>query len=50
MLEAIQSYLPPEWQRTVEFLGAPLWWIPPWQDKVLGGLERVFPGCIAELR
>ena len=36
MLEAIQSYLPAEWQRTVEFLGAPVWWIPPWQDKVLG--------------
>ena len=38
MLEAIQSYLPAEWQRTVEFLGAPLWWIPTWQGTVLGGV------------
>jgi hypothetical protein len=38
MLEAIQSYLPAEWQRTVEFLGAPLWWIPPWQGMLLGGV------------
>lgn len=35
MFEAIQSYLPSEWQRTVEFLGAPLWWIPGWQETVL---------------
>jgi hypothetical protein len=38
MLEAIQSYLPAEWQRTVEFLGAPVWWIPAWQGTVLGGV------------
>jgi hypothetical protein len=36
MFEAIQSYLPMEWRRTVEFLGAPLWWIPDWQSAVLG--------------
>jgi len=36
MFEAIQSYLPAEWQRTVEFFGAPLWWIPQWQALVLG--------------
>jgi len=35
MFEAIQLYIPMEWRRTVEFLGAPLWWIPEWQDKVL---------------
>jgi hypothetical protein len=35
MFETIQSYLPSEWQRTVEFLGAPLWWIPEWQEMVL---------------
>jgi hypothetical protein len=38
MLEAIQSYLPAEWQRTVEFLGAPLWWIPGWQGTLLGNV------------
>ncbi len=36
MFEAIQSYFPAEWQRTVEFFGAPLWWIPNWQSAVLG--------------
>lgn len=36
MFEAIQSYVPMEWRRTIEFLGAPLWWIPDWQEKVLG--------------
>lgn len=36
MFEAIQSYLPAEWQRTFEFFGAPLWWIPEWQALVLG--------------
>jgi hypothetical protein len=36
MFEAIQSYFPAEWQRAVEFLGAPLWWIPTWQGLVLG--------------
>ena len=35
MFEALQSYLPSEWQRTVEFLGTPLWWIPDWQLSVL---------------
>jgi len=35
MFETIQSFLPAEWQRTVQFLGAPLWWIPEWQDMVL---------------
>lgn len=35
MFEAIQSYLPVEWRRTVEFLGAPLWWIPDFQTAVL---------------
>jgi hypothetical protein len=35
MLQALQAYLPLEWQRTVEFLGAPLWWIPAWQQTVL---------------
>jgi hypothetical protein len=24
-----------EWRRTAEFLGAPLWWIPQWQQTVL---------------
>ncbi len=38
MLETIQSYLPAEWQRTVEFVGAPMWWIPGWQKIVLGGV------------
>lgn len=53
MFEAIQSFLPMEWRRTVEFLGAPLWWIPEWQAAImqfnLGGdaawevvLRRVF--------
>lgn len=36
MFEAIQSYIPAEWQRTVEFFGAPLWWIPEWQSLALG--------------
>jgi hypothetical protein len=36
MFDMIQSYLPVEWRRTVEFLGAPIWWIPAWQSKVLG--------------
>jgi hypothetical protein len=35
MFEMIQSYIPLEWQRTVEFLGAPIWWIPAWQEMVL---------------
>lgn len=35
MFEAIQSYLPAEWQRTVEFFGAPLWWIPQWRALML---------------
>ena len=35
MFQALQAYLPAEWQRTVEFLGAPLWWIPAWQRAVL---------------
>jgi hypothetical protein len=35
MFEQLQSYLPSEWQRTVEFLGTPLWWIPEWQLSVL---------------
>jgi hypothetical protein len=36
MFEAIQSYLPGEWQRTFEFFGAPVWWIPQWQSVILG--------------
>jgi hypothetical protein len=36
MFDVIQSYIPAEWQRTVEFFGAPLWWIPSWQALVLG--------------
>jgi hypothetical protein len=36
MFETIRTYLPVEWQRTVEFAGAPLWWIPDWQATVLG--------------
>lgn len=36
MFETIQSYLPVEWRRTAEFLGAPLWWIPEWQATILG--------------
>ncbi len=35
MFEALISYLPSEWHRTVEFLGAPLWWIPEWQLSAL---------------
>lgn len=35
MFDAFQSYLPIEWRRTVEFLGAPLWWIPEWQQVVM---------------
>ena len=48
MLETIQSYLPIEWRRTAEFLGAPIWRIPARQSKVLalslignGGLDTV---------
>jgi hypothetical protein len=36
MFEAIQTYVPMEWRRTLEFLGAPLWWIPEWQEMLLG--------------
>ena len=36
MFDTIQAYLPVEWRRTAEFLGAPLWWIPEWQSTVLG--------------
>jgi hypothetical protein len=36
MFESIQSYLPAEWRRTVEFLGAPLWWLPEWQATIFG--------------
>lgn len=35
MFEAMQSFLPAEWQRAVEFWGTPLWWIPAWQAVVL---------------
>ena len=35
MFEALISYLPSEWHRAVEFLGAPLWWIPEWQSAAL---------------
>ena len=35
MFEALISYLPSEWHRTVEFLGAPLWWIPEWQSAII---------------
>ena len=35
MLEALLSYLPSEWHRSVEFLGAPLWWIPEWQSALI---------------
>jgi hypothetical protein len=35
VFETIQSYLPAEWRRTAEFLGAPLWWIADWQSAVL---------------
>lgn len=33
MFEAIRSYLPPEWRQTYEFLAAPLWWVPAWQER-----------------
>lgn len=46
MFEAIQSYFPAEWQRAVEFVGAPLWWIPSWQNLVLG--SAVGGGSTAE--
>lgn len=36
MFQTIRTYLPVEWQRTVEFAGAPLWWVPDWQARVLG--------------
>jgi hypothetical protein len=36
MFDTIRTYLPVEWQRTVEFAGAPLWWIPDWQATMLG--------------
>ena len=35
MFEALQSYLPSEWHRTVEFFGTPMWWIPDWQVALL---------------
>ena len=35
MLEALVSYLPSEWHRTVEFFGTPMWWIPEWQATFL---------------
>ena len=35
MFEALISYLPSEWHRSVEFIGAPLWWIPEWQSAVI---------------
>ena len=35
MFEALISYLPSEWHRAVEFLGAPLWWIPEWQSAAI---------------
>ena len=35
MLEALQTYLPTEWHRTVEFFGAPMFWIPDFQLAVL---------------
>lgn len=35
MFEMIQSFLPSEWHRTVEFLGAPIWWIPNWQAGIV---------------
>lgn len=34
-MQAIQSYLPPEWGPAVQVLGAPLWWIPTWQQFVV---------------
>ena len=47
MFEAIQSYLPSEWQRTFEFFGAPLWWIPQWQALMLGYV--LGPGSAGEV-
>jgi len=35
MFEALASYLPAEWHRTVEFFGTPMWWIPDWQGTFL---------------
>ena len=35
MFEALQSYLPSEWHRTVEFFGSPMWWIPDFQASIL---------------
>ena len=35
MFEALISYLPSEWHRAVEFIGAPLWWIPEWQSALI---------------
>ena len=35
MFEALQSYLPSEWHRAVEFIGSLLWWIPEWQQTAL---------------
>jgi hypothetical protein len=35
MFEALVSYLPSEWHRTVEFFGTPMWWIPDWQATFL---------------
>ena len=35
MFEALQSYLPTEWHRTVEFFGTPMWWIPDFQLAIL---------------
>ena len=35
MFEALASYLPAEWHRTVEFFGTPMWWIPDWQTTFL---------------
>ncbi len=35
MFEALVSYLPAEWHRTVEFFGTPMWWIPEWQATFL---------------
>ena len=35
MFERLISYSPSEWHRSVEFLGAPLWWIPEWQSAII---------------
>ena len=35
MFEALASYLPAEWHRTVEFFGPPMWWIPEWRTTLL---------------